>query len=201
MEDNQTNPVDQIDSVEMTDADIHEELKARGVKLHHKTGSEKLKATLEAVMSGTYQSEEKAASTAPTAVPSVKELTAEEHLSKLTKEQKAMRLTRVVVSPNDPLMSAYPGLIFTVGSSSINNGRMIKKFVPFNNDDGWHVPKIILDQIESAEMQKFRQVISPNGEKSLQPYITKKFNVQILDPLSQGEMEILAASQASKGAA
>ena len=76
MEDNQTNPVDQIDSVEMTDADIHEELKARGVKLHHKTGSEKLKATLEAVMSGTYQSEEKAASTAPAAVPSVKELTA-----------------------------------------------------------------------------------------------------------------------------
>ena len=201
MEDNQTNPVDQIDSVEMTDADIHEELQARGVKLHHKTGSEKLKATLEAVMSGTYQSEEKAASTAPTAVPSVKELTAEEHLGKLTKEQKAMRLTRVVVSPNDPLMSAYPGLIFTVGSSSINNGRMIKKFVPFNNDDGWHVPRIILDQIESAEMQKFRQVISPNGEKSLQPYITKKFNVQVLDPLSQGEMEILAASQASKGAA
>ena len=52
-----------------------------------------------------------------------------------------MKLTRVVVVPNDSTMANYPGLIFTVGSSGINNGQMIKKFVPFNNEEGWHVPR------------------------------------------------------------
>ena len=110
-------------------------------------------------------------------------------------------MQRIVVSPNDPLMSSYNGLIFTVGSSAVNGGRMIKKYVPFNNDDGWHVPQIIIDQIENAQMQKFKQVTMPNGDKTLQAYITKKFNVQILPPLTQPEVEILAAAQASKGAA
>lgn len=195
MEDNQT------EAVEMTDADIHEELQARGIKLHHKTGSQKLKDTLKAVMGGTYVEPDKVsveAAPVTQAVPEVRELSAAEHEKRLTKEQRALKLTRVVVSPNDPLMSSYPGLIFTVGSSSINNGRMIKKFVPFNNDDGWHVPQIILDQIEAAEMQKFRSVTLPNGDKSLQPYLTKKFNVQVLPALTRLEMERLAAAQQSK---
>lgn len=194
--------------VTMTDADIHEELKARGVKLHHKTGSEKLKATLEAVLAGTYEApivEAKEAPTAPVeaapvATPAnVKVLTEAEHLQKLTKEQRALRMQRIVVTPNDPLMSAYNGLIFTVGSSSVNKGRMIKKYVPFNNDDGWHVPQIIIDQIDAAQMQKFRTVTMPDGTKTMQPYITKKFNVQILPPLNTKEMAALGASQQSRG--
>jgi hypothetical protein len=188
------------ESAEMTDEDIHEELQARGVKLHHKTGSQKLRDTLKAVMDGTYQNETEAVPKATESIPDVKELTAVEHVKKLTKEQRALRMQRIVVSPNDPLMSSYNGLIFTVGSSAVNKGKMIKKYVPFNNDDGWHVPQIIIDQIDAAEMQKFRQVTLPNGDKGLQPYLTKKFNVQILDPLTRDEMEILAAAQASKGA-
>ena len=48
-------------------------------------------------------------------------------------------------------------------------------------------------------MQKFRQVTMPDGNKSMQAYIAKKFNVQVLDPLTQGEMDALAASQQAKG--
>ena len=109
-----------------------------------------------------------------------------------------MLLTRVVVSPNDPNMSSTPGLIFTVGSSSVNSGRMIKKFVPFNNEQGWHVPQIILDQIEGAQMQKFKEVTMPDGRKQVQPYLAKKFNVQILPPLDKGQMQKLADSQRAK---
>ena len=32
-------------------------------------------------------------------------------------------------------------------------------------------PEIILDQIENAEMQKFKTVTRANGEKVLEPYI------------------------------
>ncbi len=183
--------------IENMEADaIHEELKANGVTLHHKTGIDKLRSTLTDVRNGSYSAE------APKVDPvNVKKLTPEEHVKKLTKEQRAMRMQRIVVSPNDPLMSTYNGLIFTVGSSAINKGRMIKKYVPFNNDDGWHVPQIIIDQIDAAEMQKFRTVTAPNGDKVLQPYLTKKYNVQILDPLTSAEMAALAAAQQAKGAA
>ena len=117
-----------------------------------------------------------------------------------TGEKEAMKLVRIVVTPNDPLMSSYPGLIFTVGASGLNGGKMIKKYVPFNNEEGWHVPQIILNQIEHAEMQKFKTVTTPNGEKVLEPYITKKFNVRILDPLTKEELERLAAAQAANPA-
>jgi hypothetical protein len=76
---------------------------------------------------------------------------------------------------------------------------MIKKFVPFNNEEGWHVPTIILRQIENAEMQKFKTVTRTDGEKVLEPYVTKKFNVRILDPLTKEELEQLAARQGAAG--
>ena len=190
-------------SSEMTDADIHEELKAHGIKMHHKTGTEKLKATLASVHDGTYEAPvaEVASPTPPaTAVDRTLHGTPVDIPdSELSPTDRAMQLVRIVVSPNDTLMSTYPGMIFTVGSSKVNNGRMVKKYVPFNNDEGWHVPKIIFDQIEAAEMQKFRSVKLPNGEKSLAPYITKKFNVQVLPALTMKELNDLSIAQQSRG--
>jgi hypothetical protein len=183
----------------MEDADVRAELESHGISLHHKTGSDKLKATLKDVLAGTYKVEaDTQTSIPPDLDASVKRLTPEEHLKKLTKEQRALRMQRIVVSPNDPLMSSYNGLIFTAGSSAVNKGRMIKKYVPFNNDEGWYVPQIIVDQIDAAQMQKFRSVTAPNGDKVLEPYLTKKFNVQILPPLTPAELERLAAAQQSK---
>lgn len=186
--------INDIDTME--DADIREELKSHGVNLHHKTSSVKLKATLKSVLEGTYEATE---TEKKEELPKVKYLTPEEHIKKLTKEQRAMRLVRIIVTPNDPLMANYHGLIFSVGSSAVNNGRMIKKYVPFNNEDGWHVPHIIYEQIKNAEMQKFRQVTRPNGEKTMEPYITKKFSVELLSPLNPEEMKELAATQAARG--
>jgi hypothetical protein len=194
---------------EMTDEEIREELKANEVVLHHKTGTDKLRSTLEDVRAGTYkaaaskpeESNERAHTAAkPTVDPELsKSVTKLPKGSKMTKEQRAMALVRVIVSPNDPLMATYPGLIFTVGSSAVNNGRMIKKFVPFNNDEGWHIPQIILDQIDSAQMQKFRPITLPNGEKTLQAYLTKKFNVQRLDDLSAEEIAAIGTAQKARG--
>ena len=48
-------------------------------------------------------------------------------------------------------------------------------------------------------MQQFRTVTRPNGEKELEPYITKKFNVRILPTLTAEEMKKLAASQKAAG--
>ena len=191
-----------MDIKDMSDEDIHQELKDNDVNMHHKTGSSKLQSTLVSVRAGSYKASEevKVAEKVETKVtqPTKAALDAKANHQKMTKGQRAMLLTRVVVSPNDPNMSSTPGLIFTVGSSSVNSGRMIKKFVPFNNEQGWHVPQIILDQIEGAQMQKFKEVTMPDGRKQVQPYLAKKFNVQILPPLDKGQMQKLADSQRAK---
>jgi len=177
----------------MTDDEIREELKDNGVMLHHKTGSKKLASTLADVRTKEYKEDTNLGSTEASRAAKAKHLAAMQ-----TPEKLAMKLVRVVVTPNDPNMVNYPGLIFSIGASGLNNGRMIKKFVPFNNEEGWHVPTILLNQIENGQMQKFKTVVRPNGEKVLEPYNTKKFNVRVLDPLTGEEVEkVLAASKAA----
>tara|TARA_R110002020_G_scaffold147022_4_gene322090 strand:- start:4155 stop:4796 length:642 start_codon:yes stop_codon:yes gene_type:complete len=195
----------------MTDDEIRQELAENGVTLHHKSGTKKLASTLADVRTKEYKEDSKNGKLETTGKVKHRSLSGstpesraakEKHITSintLTAEQAAMKLVRVVVTPNDPLMVNYPGLIFTVGMSGINNGRMIKKFVPFSNEEGWHVPTIILRQIESAEMQKFKTVTRPNGDKVLEPYLTKKFNVQILPDLTNAEIKRLADQQAAAG--
>ena len=181
----------------MTDEEIRQELTDNGVTLHHKTGTKKLASTLAQVRTKEYKEDPKKSDlTGPSEAAKAAKA---KHLAAMqTPEKLAMKLTRVVVTPNDPTMVNYPGLIFSVGASGLNNGRMVKKFVPFNNEEGWHVPQIILNQIENGQMQKFRTVTRANGEKVLEPYLTKKFNVRILDPLTGEEVEkVLAASKAA----
>ncbi len=196
----------------MTDDEIKQELKDYGVKFHHKTGTAKLTDLLTDIRKNPssmvqdiksekeYIEVKERPYTGGLPGASKAAIEAATKHFKLTPDQAAMRLVRIVVTPNDPLMNGYPGLIFTVGASGVNNGKMIKKYVPFNNEEGWHVPQIILHQIEGAEMQKFKTITTPNGEKVLEPYITKKFNVRILDPLTKEEMERLAAAQAANPA-
>ena len=188
----------------MTDDEIRQELAENGVTLHHKSGTKKLASTLAEVRTKEYQEDPNSATPSgslPGASEAAKAAKAKhiEARDNLTPTQAAMKLVRVVVTPNDPLMVNYPGLIFTVGMSGINNGRMIKKFVPFSNEEGWHVPTIILRQIESAEMQKFKTITRPDGEKVLEPYLTRKFNVQILPDLTKEELKRLADQQAAAG--
>ena len=184
----------------MTDDEIKQELADNGVTLHHKTGTKKLASTLAEVRTKEYKEDPKKSDlTGPSEAARAAKAKHMYAIDNLTPTQQAMKLVRIIVTPNDPNMVNYPGLIFTVGMSGINNGQMIKKFVPFNNEEGWHVPTIILRQIEHAEMQKFKTVTRPNGEKVLEPYLTKKFNVRELPPLTREELEQLAARQGAAG--
>ena len=201
--------MDLSDIKSMTNEEIKQELEEYGVKVHHKTGTTKLIELLADVRKNPSTVTQDIVTEVPVkdrpykdGLPGASKAAIEaatKHFQ-LTPKQSAMKLIRIVVTPNDPLMSSYPGLIFTVGVSGINDGKMVKKYVPFNNEEGWHVPNIILQQIEHAEMQKFKTVTMPNGDKQLEPYITKKFNVRILDPLTPEEMDKLAAAQAANPA-
>lgn len=175
---------------EMSLEDVKTELESHGVKLHHKTGEAKYRETLQAVLNGEYTPEE--------ATP-VQEVKTVEAPKELTREQKALRLVRIIVSPNDSVRAGMPGHIFTVCSSKINNGKAIKKYVPFNNEEGWHVPHIIYEQIKNAQMQKFKPVKMANGETAMQPYITRMYNVEVLPDLTEAQLKVLADQQKARG--
>ena len=184
----------------MTDDEMRQELADNGVTLHHKTGTKKLASTLAEVRTKEYKEDPKKSDlTGPSEAARAAKAKHMYAIDNLTPTQQAMKLVRVIVTPNDPLMINYPGLIFSVGASGLNNGQMVKKFVPFNNEEGWHVPQIILNQIINSQMQKFKTVTKGNGEKVLEPYLTKKFNVRILDPLNKEELETLAIANKAAG--
>ena len=197
-------------SIDNMDADaIRTELKDSGVDLHHKTGIQKLKETLVQVRAGTYGQPETIApqpvnpkitsNTGPTEAAKKAAAAHTERINNPTKEERALALKRIIVVPNDTNLSEYHGMIFTVGSSAVKKGKMVKKYVPFNNEQGWHVPNMIVENIQAAEVQKFRKETMPNGEKIMKPYMTKKFNVTILPDLTKQEMDELAAAQKARG--
>ena len=157
MEDVKLKPIDQ-----MTQDELKQELKEYGVTFHHKTGQAKLAELLSDVRKNPDSMVQDIPEDEVTDRPykgglpnaSAAAIAAATKATQLTPEQQALKLVRIVVTPNDPLMSGYPGLIFTVGASGLNNGKMIKKYVPFNNEDGWHVPQIIYKEYHS-EMKYF----------------------------------------------
>jgi hypothetical protein len=132
-------------------------LKARaatlGIKHHPSIGLDKLKAKVNGALSDT-----------PTEVAEdimnedqgvLKELadipeTELQMISRLRRE--ATQLQRVVIACMNPQKKEWEGEIFTVGNSAVGS---IKKYVPFNNDEGWHVPKMLLNMITERKCQIF----------------------------------------------
>ena len=184
----------------MSKQDLILELEAHGVTLHPATGVPKLKQLLKEVLDGTYKGTQKPVDVKKITKPVIKPVVnLAPKVPELTREERAMAMVRIIVSPNDPLLASQPGMIFTVGSSKLFNGRAVKKFVPFNNEHGWHVPQCIYENIIAAEMQKFKQVKLPNGVHHHVAYIAPKFNVRVLPPLSKEEMSRLADAQKARG--
>jgi len=182
-----------MDIENMDIEDVKAELTGRNIKMHHKTNAIKLRKALQDDVD--KNDAEVPVEVKPLPIKAAKAKKKPE----MTLEEKCLHLKRIIVTPNDPELSGHAGLVFTVLISGVNNGKAIKKYVPFNNEEGWHVPNVIVNQIANADMQKFKSVKAPNGDTVLQPYQAKKFNVQVLPDLTQKEIDKLAASQSARG--
>ena len=110
------------------------------------------------------------------------------------RDNDAMKLIRVIVRPNDPLKLESGGEIFTYGSNVINNGKAVKKYVPFNNEEGWHIPNIIYQNIVATECQIFKKV-TRNGQDTMEAVKIKSYNVEVLPALTQDEIDKIAIRQ------
>lgn len=117
-----------------------------------------------------------------------------------TRAQKAMRLRkqaaeliRIRVSNHNPNMKEHEGAYYMAGNSMVG---MFKKYVPFDNDEGWHVPRIVLNQMQERKCQLFYTVRDKYGNKIRKGKIVKELNIEILPPLTLDELKDLARKQA-----
>jgi hypothetical protein len=165
-------------------------LKARAVTLgityHPSIGVDKLREKINAIVTNTPPP------ATPVAVPAVPEVETVLQLQ-TRKRREAGKLTRVIVTCMNPLKKEWEGEIFTAGNRTVGTQ---KKYVPFNNDEGWHVPKLILNMIKDRKCQIFVNETDKKGRTTKRPKLINEFAVTVLEPLTAKELRELAERQA-----
>lgn len=169
-------------------------LKARadmlGVSYHPSIGVEKLRDKIAAALASD-ESAKKAEEAQPETVTAVTEETAGQKRARLRRE--ANELIRVRITCMNPAKREWDGEIFTVGNAAVGS---IKKYVPFNAEEGWHIPRIMYEQIVSRQCQIFVSSKSKHGVTVRQGKLIREFAVEVLPPLTQDELDELARRQA-----
>lgn len=153
-----------------------------GIKFHPNIGIDKLREKVK----GELQTQINKAS-----VSSIGEETKGQRNQRLRKEASA--LVRIRLTCMNPNKKNHEGEIFTVSNSVVGTH---KKYVPFNADNGWHIPKMILGVIQERECQVFVKGKDAKGREISRGKLIKEFAVEILEPLTQAELDDLAQQQA-----
>ena len=174
-----------------------ERAKVLGLKPHPTIGLEKLREKVKDAMEQPDPNPEPAPVVTPvaqtpekTTKAPTKEETGPQRRARLHKESN--RLVRVVVSCMNPRKQEQEFQMFSVSNSVIGT---VTKVVPFDVEEGFHVPQIILDQIQDAKCQVFHTVKGPRGNKVRKGKQVKEFSVRILKPLTAKELADLARDQ------
>ena len=188
----ETNLNEENQDAEVIVQDELDALKARanllGVKFHPSISLEKLREKVNAAVTsdGAATSEEEAKDPAEP-----KQETIGEKRKRLKTE--ALKLVRIRLTCLNPAKKEWEGEIITVGNSLIGS---VKKFVPFNADDGWHVPHVIYQQLKERQCQIFYTATDARGNKVRKGKLIKEFAIEVLPPLTKEELDELARRQA-----
>ena len=164
-------------------------LKARadklGIKYHPSISTTKLREKVQEALSDDV---------VPAKTEAVKDTGKETDIQlKARKRREANALIRIRVSCMNPNKKEWDGEIITTGNT---NTGTIKKFVPFNSDEGYHVPHMIYEQLLQRQCQVFVTVKDNRGNKVRKGKLIKEFAVEVLPPLTEKELKELAQRQA-----
>ena len=105
----------------------------------------------------------------------------------------ANKLVRIRLTCMNPDKTQWPGEVFDVGNSITGS---IKKFVPFEAEDGYHVPQMIYDVLVARKYQQHKKVRLANGNWGIKSGLVREFAVEVLSPLGTKGIKALAERQA-----
>ena len=173
---------------EETQMDELTALKARadllGISYHPSIGLEKLRDKVNAVVTSDDSSN---------VVEAVETPVETEGAKRLRLRNEAAKLVRIRLTCMNPNKKEWDGEIITAGNAGVGT---FKKYVPFNADDGWHVPYIIYQQLLHRECQVFVTVRDARGNKVRKGKLIKEFAIELLPQLTEDELKDLAQRQA-----
>lgn len=166
-------------------------LKARadmmGISYHPSIGLEKLRDKVNAAVTGEPETPD---AEQPEEAVAVEET---ENQKRTRLKNDAARLIRIRVACMNPAKKEWEGEFFSAGNAVVGT---MTKYVPFNAEDGWHVPNMILKMIQDRQCQVFYTVSDSRGNKSRKGKLIKEFSVEILPDLTPEELHDLAQRQA-----
>jgi len=163
-----------------------------GISFRANIGLDSLKEKIAAAMSDTPE-ETKEEETIATPADNKGDVPIESKLemqARLRKE--ASKLIRVRITCMNQNKKDWEGEMFTVSNSLVGT---LKKYVPFDNAEGWHVPQMMLNMIKERKFQSF-STKKVNGVKIREGKIVPEFSVEIMEPLNKEELGKLADRQA-----
>lgn len=162
------------------------------ISFHPSIGLEKLREKVNAAMQNQATQEETPMGTAEATVD-----VAESPAAKRKRMMDdAMRLVRIRVTCMNPAKSEWPGEIISIGNNLVGT---VKKYIPFNAEEGWHVPNILYQVLKERQCQIFVKGKTKNGVTFRQGKLIKEFAIEVLDPLTKEELHDLAQRQAMSG--
>jgi len=109
----------------------------------------------------------------------------------------AMRLVRIRISCMNPAKKEWQGELFTVGNAAVGS---ITKFVPFEAEDGYHVPHIMYEALLHRQCQVFvnaKREVAGRSVTYRKGKVIREFAIEVLPMLTQEELAELAARQAA----
>ena len=112
---------------------------------------------------------------------------------KIRLRKKASRLVRIRLTCMNPNKRAWQGEVFTVSNSSAGT---FKKFVPFNADNGWHIPQMMLGMIEDRKyVEHYVAGKDSRGREIKRHRLVKEFAIEKMPPLTEQEIHDLKIQQ------
>jgi hypothetical protein len=150
-----------------------------GIKHHPKIGEDKLREKIQEYKDKLEAEQAKAVATqeeAPKANPKAS--------NRMALKREQLQLVRIRLSALNPHMKGLKGQVFSVSNSLVGT---VKKYIPFDSPNGWHVPKILVDSLDGKQFQTFREITTPTGKTIKRSVSAKAYSIQYLAPLSAEE--------------
>lgn len=187
---------EELENVEVVEDELtklKEKAALLGVTYHPSIGVEKLREKINAALADEpeEQEEETQAKEKNTKANKKAEETIQEKNKRIRDE--ALKLVRIRLTCMNPTKKEWFGEVFTVGNSVIGT---VRKFVPFNAEEGWHVPNIMYEFLRDRQCQIFVSRKLPNGMSVREGKLIKEFAIEVLPNLTEEELKELARRQA-----
>ena len=187
-----------------TTVDVKQEreaLKARCQLLGIQTQGNQSNETLRALIRAKQEDMDAAARQANPAAFAETAVTSEGRTPSLREylRSEALKLVRVRISCMNPQLAKLGSVIITTGNEYIGTVRKVV-FFGEKTENGYHIPQIILNVLQR---RKFQQIVEERGHQGhMVPRARwmKEFNIEILPPLTQKELNALKDRQLATNA-